>query len=73
MAWTQSTMANAYRSEIHHPPWRLQDAGAEIEVNTVAAAAQIELPNTAPRLHFSRRQDVRIWPLRRADQADRRV
>jgi uncharacterized protein len=64
---------HVYRCEIHHPPWRLQDAGAEIEVNTVAAAAQIELPNTAPLLHFSRRQDVLIWPLRRADQADRRV
>lgn len=62
-----------YRGEIHHPPWWLQDATAEFEVNTVAAAAEIELPNAAPVLHFSRRQDVLIWPLRCADEIDRRV
>jgi uncharacterized protein len=62
-----------YRGEIHHPPWPLQGATAEIEVNTVAAAAQIELPNEAPLLHFSRRQDVLIWPVGRADETDHRV
>lgn len=62
-----------YRGEIHHPPWPLQDATAEFEVNTMAAAAKIELPDVAPLLHFSRRQDVLIWPLRRADQTSSRV
>jgi len=62
-----------YRGEIHHPPWPLQDAAAEFHVNTMTAAAQIELPNTAPLLHFARRQDVLIWPLRRADKPERRV
>jgi uncharacterized protein YqjF (DUF2071 family) len=56
-----------YRGEIHHQPWPLQNAGAEIEVNSVAAAAQISLPNSTPLLHFARRLDVLIWPLRRAD------
>ena len=58
-----------YRGEIHHPPWPLQDAHAEFETNTVAAAAGISLPDTAPLLHFARRQDVLIWPLRRADSS----
>jgi uncharacterized protein YqjF (DUF2071 family) len=56
-----------YRGEIHHLAWPLQDAEAEIELNTVAAAAGIRLPNSAPLLHFARRLEVLIWPLRRAD------
>jgi len=53
-----------YRCEIHHPPWPLQDAQAEIETNTIAAAAGIPLPETSPLLHFSKQQTVLIWPLR---------
>jgi len=56
-----------YRGELHHPPWPLQDAEAEIETNTVAAAAGVSLPNSAPLLHFARKLEVLIWPLRRAD------
>lgn len=51
----------AYRLEIHHPPWKLQPAEAEIELNTLAAAAGIPLPAVAPLLHFSKRQDMVAW------------
>jgi len=54
-----------YRGEIHHQQWPLQDADAEIETNTMAASAGVALPNTKPLLHFSRRLDVLVWPLRR--------
>jgi len=54
-----------YTGEIHHAPWPLQNAWAEIELNGMAAAAEIELPAVAPLLHFARRLDVLIWPLRR--------
>lgn len=54
-----------YRGEIHHAPWPLQPADAAIERNTMATAAGIELPPSAPLLHFARRLDVRIWPPRR--------
>jgi uncharacterized protein len=57
-----------YRCEIHHPPWPLQDAEAVFETNTMAKAAGIVLPASSPLLHFSRRQDVLIWPLRPAAQ-----
>jgi len=57
---------DVYRGEIHHVPWPLQDARAEIEINTMAAAADIALPDTPPLLHFARRLDVLIWPLRYA-------
>ncbi len=48
------------RAEIHHTPWPLQDAEVELELNTMAP---LELPAEAPLSHFSRRQDVVIWPL----------
>lgn len=53
-----------YCGEIHHLPWPLQDAGAETETNTMAAAAGISLPETKPLLHFARKLEVLIWPLR---------
>jgi uncharacterized protein len=54
-----------YRGDIHHVPWPLQDAAAQIETNTMAAAADISLPSIPPLLHFAKRLEVLIWPLRR--------
>ena len=56
---------SVYWGEIHHEPWPLQDAEADIRVNTMARAAGISLPDTQPLLHFARELDVLIWPLRR--------
>lgn len=50
------------RGEIHHRPWLLQPAEAEIEQNTVPAAHGIELPTDPPLLHYSARQDTLVWP-----------
>jgi uncharacterized protein YqjF (DUF2071 family) len=50
-----------YRAEIHHRPWPLQDAEAEIEVNTMARAADIVLADQPPRLSFAKQLDVVIW------------
>jgi len=47
------------RAEIHHELWPLQPAEAEIEL---ASISPLELRGE-PLLHFSRRQDVVIWPL----------
>lgn len=54
-----------YRAEIHHEQWPLQDAEAEISSNTIAEAAGIELPNIKPLLHFSRKLQVLVWPLKK--------
>ncbi len=54
-----------FRAEIHHAPWPLQEAEAEIRVNTIAEPARIQLPDTKPLLAFSRELKVLIWPLRR--------
>jgi uncharacterized protein len=49
------------RAEIHHPQWPLQSAEARVELNTMPPDG-IELRDEEPLLHFSRRQDVVIWP-----------
>jgi uncharacterized protein YqjF (DUF2071 family) len=56
------------RAQIHHPPWPLQPAAAEIRRNTMADPHDLQL-KAEPVLHFARRQDVVIWPLERADEA----
>jgi hypothetical protein len=50
------------RADIHHPPWPLQTAAADVARNTMTAPYGIELPGD-PLLHFAARQDVVIWPL----------
>jgi uncharacterized protein len=47
------------RAEIHHELWPLQQAEAEVELVSISP---VELRGD-PLLHFSRRQDVVIWPL----------
>jgi uncharacterized protein YqjF (DUF2071 family) len=54
-----------YRGDIHHLPWPLQPAQAHIQVNTMTQPHGIELPDREPLLHFARRLDVVVWPLRR--------
>lgn len=54
-----------YRAEIHHLPWPLQDAQAEIQKNTMAEAAGFSLPSTKPLLHFAKQLQVLIWPLKK--------
>jgi uncharacterized protein len=49
------------RAYIHHVPWPLQDADAEIEINTMAQAGGIQLPPEKPLLHFSRDLEVLVW------------
>ena len=51
------------RAEIHHPPWPLQPATASFEANTMPPPGIDLAAQQPPLLHFSRRQDVVIWPL----------
>jgi uncharacterized protein len=50
-----------FRADIHHPPWPLQPAEAEIRENSMPPPP-VELEGE-PLFHFSERQDVVIWPL----------
>ena len=65
--YTIDSSFRAKRLEIHHWPWPLQVAEANIAVNTMADAAGIRLPSTAPLLHFAKRQDMVAWPMTDAD------
>jgi uncharacterized protein len=50
-----------HRAEIHHPPWPLQGANAEVVKNTVPPDG-LEVSGE-PHLMYSARQDVVIWAL----------
>jgi uncharacterized protein len=49
------------RAEIHHPPWPLQPAEADIQRNTMTQGLGFRLPDLPPLLHFSERLDVHVW------------
>jgi uncharacterized protein YqjF (DUF2071 family) len=59
------TGRSVFRAEIQHLPWPLQNAEGRLIVSTIAEAAGLRLPDRAPLLHFARRQDVLVWPLKR--------
>jgi uncharacterized protein YqjF (DUF2071 family) len=63
--YTLDERRQVLRGEIHHPPWPLQRAEAEIEQNTMAEPLGLDL-TAQPLLHYSGRQDVVFWSLERA-------
>jgi uncharacterized protein YqjF (DUF2071 family) len=50
-----------YRLEIHHPPWSLQPATAQLSTNTMAAVNGFRVAGPPALLHFARRQDAIAW------------
>ena len=50
------------RVDVHHVPWPLQAAEAEVERVTLAEPHGFSLDGEPALLHFSRRLDVAIWP-----------
>jgi hypothetical protein len=61
-AYTLDDSRRPQRIEIHHRPWSLRPARAEIQTNTMAAPFAIALEGE-PLLHLAAPQDVVIWPL----------
>ena len=59
--YTTDEAGALHRAEIHHPPWPLQGAVAEIDTNTIPPDG-LEVAGE-PLVHFSGRQDVLIWAL----------
>jgi len=58
-AWNRGRM---YCADIHHLPWPLQAAAAEIELDTMAQPLGLDLPPEPDVMHFSRALKVLIWP-----------
>ena len=52
------------RNDVHHVPWPLYGAEADIQKNTMLEPFGIQLPDTPPLLHFAPRLDVVVWNAR---------
>jgi uncharacterized protein YqjF (DUF2071 family) len=61
--YTVDERGDVFAGDIHHRPWTLQDAVADIRANTMTAMHGID-PAGEPLVQFARRQDVVFWPLR---------
>jgi uncharacterized protein YqjF (DUF2071 family) len=64
--FTADARGRLLRGDIHHRPWPLQRARAELERDTLAEASGLARPVGAPLLHYAHALDVLIFPLRRA-------
>lgn len=60
--FTSNRAGQSVRANVHHVPWPLEDADADIERNDLALAIGVSLPKEKPVLHYSRRLAVYIWP-----------
>lgn len=54
-----------FRGEIHHAPWPLQPAEAELDENSMAAPLGISLSQRTPLLHYAEQQDMVAWAVSR--------
>jgi hypothetical protein len=62
--FSKNSAGQVVRVDVHHIPWPLEEAEAEIEQNDLATGFGIDLPNIEPVLHYSRRLAVYLWPAR---------
>ena len=63
--FTKDGAGRLLRADIHHVPWTLEEAEADIEQNDLASHIGLELPRTKPLLHYSRQLAVYIWAAER--------
>lgn len=59
--YARSPRGQLFRAEVHHHPWPLQRAEAEIERNDLLAPHGIRVTGPPALLHFSRKLDVVVW------------
>lgn len=60
--YARSARGRLFRADVHHHPWALQPAEAEIERNDLLEPHGIEVTGQPALLHFSRQLDVVVWP-----------
>jgi uncharacterized protein YqjF (DUF2071 family) len=63
--YTVGKKGSVFRAVIHHRAWPLQRVEAEIMDTSLASADGLHLPDTLPLLHYARKQEMLVWPLRR--------
>ena len=59
--YAQRRNGELLRGEIHHPPWKLQDARVSFEVNTMTENLGLALSGKPDALHFSKLQEMIAW------------
>jgi len=59
--YAQRRNGELLRGEIHHAPWKLQEARVSFDVNTMTETLGIQLANSPATLHFSKLQEMIAW------------
>lgn len=59
--YAMSPSGKLFRTEVHHHPWLLQKAEAQIEINELCEPHGINLVGDPALLHFSKNIDVVVW------------
>jgi uncharacterized protein len=61
--YVKGERSQVLRAEVHHPPWPLENAWADLKLNTMGEPFGLGLEGP-PLLHFAARQDTLLWRLR---------
>lgn len=59
--FTANPHGRLLRGEMHHAPWPLEEAEAEIELNDLPSVHGVTLNRTQPILHYARELVVYLW------------
>jgi uncharacterized protein YqjF (DUF2071 family) len=68
--FSRDTHGRLWTIDVHHLPWPLQSAEADLQINTIASAQGLPATDDRPLLHFSLRQDVATWAPKLLGSAD---
>ena len=63
--YAQKPDGGLLRGEIHHAPWKLQEARATLMANTMLEKWKIAIPGPPVVLHYSKLQEVIAWAPKR--------
>jgi uncharacterized protein YqjF (DUF2071 family) len=65
--YAQKPSGELLRAEIHHAPWKLQEAQASFEVNAMTENLGIQTSGPPATLHFSKLQEMIAWAPQRVE------
>lgn len=59
--YAQDRRGQLWRNDVHHAPWPLQKAHADIQVNTMLESHGLSVKGAPAHLHYAERMDVVVW------------
>lgn len=59
--FARDSRGRLWRNDVHHAPWPLQRAEAEVSINTMISGHGLTVSGPPALLHFARRIDVVAW------------